>query len=298
MSATTGNIYDLGYQNYLGPRLGRRHAVWALYLYSLRAAFGIGRGGRAKIVPIGLAVLALLPAIVSVALTALLRRTTTTGGITSPIDYSTLYGYTQLLLMLFCAAQAPELVGRDQRYKVLSLYFSRALRREDYALAKLGALISAILIVFLLPQAVLFLGRVLSATDVPQALVDNLGFVPEILGIALAAAFLLGGISLTIAALTPRRAYATAAIIAAFIVPPIVVGIVTDVATGDVARYIVLLDPGGVLGALNAYLFGHEAPSQPFIDANLPGGVYFATIVVISAIAIAILLRRYRRLAA
>ena len=31
--------------------------------------------------------------------------------------------------MLFCAAQAPELFGRDQRYGVLPLYFSRALTR-------------------------------------------------------------------------------------------------------------------------------------------------------------------------
>ncbi len=44
MSDTTaGSIYDLGYQRYEGVRLGRRHAIWALYVHSLRSVFGIGR---------------------------------------------------------------------------------------------------------------------------------------------------------------------------------------------------------------------------------------------------------------
>jgi ABC-2 type transport system permease protein len=294
----SGNIYDLGYQNYLGPRLGRRHAVWALFVYSLRAAFGIGRGGRSKVVPFGLAFLALLPALLSVGVTALLNRAASGGAVESPIQYATLYGYSQLVLMLFCAAQAPELVGRDQRYKVLSLYFSRALRREDYALAKLAALVTAMLLVFLVPEAVIFVGRVLAASDVPAALADNLQSVPPIIAIAMAAALLLGGISLAIAALTPRRAYATAAIIAAFIVPPIVVGIVTEIATEKVGRWIVVLDPGGVLGAANAFLFG-RAPANPvYLDADLPGPVYLATVAVVTVICVAALLRRYRRLTA
>ena len=49
--------------------------------------------------------------------------------------------------MLFCAAQGPELFGRDQRYGVLPLYFSRVLTRTDYALAKVGGLLVALLIV-------------------------------------------------------------------------------------------------------------------------------------------------------
>ena len=49
--------------------------------------------------------------------------------------------------MLFCAAQAPELFGRDQRYGVLPLYFSRALTRTDYALAKVGGLMAALFLV-------------------------------------------------------------------------------------------------------------------------------------------------------
>ena len=42
-----GTIYDLGYRHYDGPRLGRRAAIGAIVCAGLRAAFGLGRwGGR------------------------------------------------------------------------------------------------------------------------------------------------------------------------------------------------------------------------------------------------------------
>src|SRR5207253_1508334 len=58
-----GVIHDLGYQHYDGPRLGRAAIIRALYWHSLRSAFGIGRGVRAKIVPILTFVLMCLPAV-------------------------------------------------------------------------------------------------------------------------------------------------------------------------------------------------------------------------------------------
>src|SRR5262249_52983579 len=50
--AGTGVIHDLGYQHYDGPRLGRPAIIRALAWHSLRSAFGIGRGAKAKIVPL------------------------------------------------------------------------------------------------------------------------------------------------------------------------------------------------------------------------------------------------------
>src|SRR3954469_18939060 len=47
-----GTIYDLGYQTYGGTRLGRNDAIANLIKYSFPAAFGIGRGTRAKALPI------------------------------------------------------------------------------------------------------------------------------------------------------------------------------------------------------------------------------------------------------
>ena len=71
----------------------------------------------------------------------------------SPVRYDTYHGLTVTLLMLFCAAQAPELFGRDQRYGVLPLYFSRALTGTDYALARIGGLMLALLLVDLLARS-------------------------------------------------------------------------------------------------------------------------------------------------
>ena len=60
-----GVIHDLGYRRYEGQRLGRPAIIRALYWHSLRSAFGIGRGARAKIVPIFTFILMCLPAIVN-----------------------------------------------------------------------------------------------------------------------------------------------------------------------------------------------------------------------------------------
>ena len=67
----TGSIYDLGYRNYDGPRLGRRHAILSLYLFTLRGAFGLGRRTSSKIIPIIITVIAFLPAIAQLGIAAL-----------------------------------------------------------------------------------------------------------------------------------------------------------------------------------------------------------------------------------
>ena len=48
----TGVIHDLGYRSYDGPRLGRAQIVRALMWHSFRSSYGIGRGIKAKVVPI------------------------------------------------------------------------------------------------------------------------------------------------------------------------------------------------------------------------------------------------------
>jgi ABC-2 type transport system permease protein len=66
-----GAIYDIGYQRYEGPRLGRSYAIWSLYVASVRNAFGIGRGAWTKVFVFGLITVAFLPAIVQVGVAAL-----------------------------------------------------------------------------------------------------------------------------------------------------------------------------------------------------------------------------------
>jgi ABC-2 type transport system permease protein len=300
-SGPGGSIYDLGYQAYDGPRLGRQSAVTALFLQTIRACFGIGRGGRAKIAPFVLAGLAILPAVLAVGFAALAAQAGPAGGAiegASPINYASYHGLVAILIMLFCAAQAPELFGRDQRYGVLPLYFSRVLTRTDYALAKLGGLIAALLAVELSPYIILFVGRVLVAPDPVAGLSDEIGAVPRFLLQGLLVAGLLGGIAGLIAAYTPRRAYATAAIIAVFIIPPIIVAIIGAQASEDFARIVVFLSPADILDGTNAAIFGSIPDSPVVAQLGLTGWAYLAAAAVGIVGSVALTLRRYLRISA
>ncbi len=295
MSAS-GNIYDLGYQGYDGPRLGRVAVTLGLLRATLLTAYGIGRGGRAKIVPFGLAALALLPAVLAVGITAIASQAGAGGALddASPIRHDSYQGLTSTLIMLFCAAQAPELFGKDQRYGVLPLYFSRVLTRFDYAVARLGGLFLAVFLVCVVPQVMLTLGAILAASDPLTGLSDEAADIPRYLAMSALAAGLLTAVAAVIAAWTPRRAYATAGIIAVFIVPPIVVAVVAELSAPDAARLLLFLSVADILEGLNAAIFEAIASSPPVLAANFPGWVYVAAAVAGIAGGAALVLRRYQ----
>ncbi|HUP54096.1 MAG TPA: hypothetical protein VM408_01210 [Methylomirabilota bacterium] len=290
------NIYDLGYQGYHGPRLGRPAVGLGLLAQTLRAAYGIGRGGRAKIVPFLMLALSVLPAVLAVGISALAAQAGAAGaGLeeASPIRHDTYQNLTSTLVMLFCAAQAPELFGRDQRYGVLPLYFSRVLTRVDYTLARAGGLFLAILVISIVPQLILSVGAILAAPDPLAGVQKDLPDVPRYVAVALLVSALLGGVSTVIAAWTPRRAYATAAIIAIFIIPPIVVALMAELAVGDAARVLVLASPSDILDGVNSAVFDTVSPNPTIVAADLPGWAYVAAAVVETVGCVALVLRRY-----
>ena len=293
---TSGNIYDLGYQGYDGPRLGRPVVALGLLIQTLRAAYGIGRGGRAKIAPFLLLALAVLPAVLAVGIAALAAQTGQGSAFAenSPIRHDTYQSLTSTLIMLFCAAQAPELFGRDQRYGVLPLYFSRVLTRTDYALARTGGLFVAVFLVSVLPQVLLTIGAVLAASDPVTGLGEEAADIPRYLAVSALASGLLAGLSALIAAWTPRRAYATAAIIAAFIIPPVIVALVASLSVSDLARVLVLLSPGDILEGLNAAIYDtFSENSAAVLAADLPGWAYVVATLVGIAGSVVLVVRRY-----
>src|SRR5262249_56250207 len=78
------------------------------------------------------------------------------------VDYDTSTGTLRVLVLLvFMAAQAPELVSRDLRSRVLPLYFARPIRRQDYPLAKYGAFTLACLAMIDIPVLLLYIGTIL-----------------------------------------------------------------------------------------------------------------------------------------
>jgi ABC-2 type transport system permease protein len=297
-----GSIYDLGYRGYEGPRLGRRHAIRALLNHTVRVCYGIGRGGRAKLPPIVLGGIATVPAVIAIAFIALARQAGGQAGeaidAANPLRHDSYFGVMTPLVVLFCAAQVPEIVGRDQRHNLLSLYFSRALRRVDYAAARYAGVVLALVVFLLLPQFIIFVGEVLAAPDFVVALREELGLMPAIVGQAALMAILLGAIATTVSAFTPRRLYATIAIVVILAMTPVVTNILAEINNQGLLRILVLLSPGDVLDASNAFLFDANVESQPVIQADLPGQAFVAAALLGAAACLFVLVRRYRGISA
>jgi ABC-2 type transport system permease protein len=290
---TAGSIYDLGYRRYTGPRLGRRHAIWVLLLHRLRACFGIGRPMSAKVFPIMLAVIAFLPAVVQLGVGALGARD---ANVIRPENY---YRFVEVVLALFCAAVAPELVSRDQRSGTLSLYFSRALERTDYAIANFAALTAAMLALTLGPQAMLFVGNGLVVSNPASFLQDEWKQVPEIIGSALLLSALLAGIGVAIASYTPRRAYSTVSILAVFILCSTIGATLLSVSDQGITRYSLMISPFHVVAAFSFWFFSASPePGSQIAKADLPGALYAFEALVVTALTLAIFVRRCNRIVA
>ena len=292
-----GSIYDIGYRGYDGPRLGRRHAVATLFVGALRATFGLGRPGRSKILPAFCLALPAIIAVVFVAMKAFAARFGISDMGAIP-GHPEMAGAVGVFATILVAVQAPELLGRDVRYRVLSLYFSRALLRVDYALAKLAALSVAVVILLLVPHVVLTLGAVLLTPDVLGALGREAGEWPAILGSVVLTAVATAAVALVVAAHIARRAYATVTIFALFIVPGILVAVIIALDLGSASHYVILLDLGSVLDAANAWFFGIAPTSGAWPATGLPAGLGVIASLVISVGASAILVQRYRTIAA
>jgi ABC-2 type transport system permease protein len=291
-SVASGAIYDLGYRRYEGVRLGRGHAVSTLFWSSLRAAFGMGRSGRAKIVPWGLALFAIVPALVAVAIVALVGE-----GI-SPFSYDNYLWQVQITFALFVAAQAPELVNGDMRHRVLALYFSHPLERLDYAGAKLSALAAAMLLMAIIPQLVIFFGNVLTSDDVVAGVIDELTALPQIIGTSLLYAVTLAVIGIAIAAFTPRRAYATGAIIAFFLVTGATSTILGEAARGSISDLAPLIDPFALIDGTRDWLLGGSIDDSPVSSSSVALPVYGAVLAGLVVIGLAVIAWRYRRVEA
>jgi ABC-2 type transport system permease protein len=292
-----GNIYDLGYRSYEGPRLGRAHAIRSLVVHSFRTTFGLGRSGRAKAAPIFFGAIALLPAVIIVGGLTVAARF----GFERQLDETDLIGFDNYfsaitaIVVLFCAAQAPELFGRDQRHGVLALYFARALRRSDYAFGRLLGFMLAVLLLLLLPMTLLFLGRVLLPADIAAAFSANLPNLPPVLAQGIVIAALYGGLSMAVSAYSPRRAYATAGIMALLILPAVVTGILISIGSSVVGTGLVLASPNTILDGTNALFFDHPL-GQEYFFVDLPSWAFLVSAIVEIGVAVGLILRRFARI--
>ena len=150
----TGTVFDIGYQSYSGRREGRRRGRAAAYKDGLRVALGLGRGGRAMILPwffIGvLTIIGLVMAIVAGAADRLGGPgTAQRANLPSHSDFN---GIASILMFVFAAVVGPELLCRDRREGVINLYLVRPLTGSDYIIARWAAFLTVMLAAAWLPQ--------------------------------------------------------------------------------------------------------------------------------------------------
>lgn len=282
----TSVIHDIGYQRYEGPRLGRGYATRSLFAHSLRAAYGLGRSAKAKIFPWLVAGIIGMVAVVVTAVRAAIGEQ-----VLSYLDFA---DALFMLVILFCAVVAPELVSRDLRNATLPLYFSRPLRRTDYAWAKLGALVAAAWLLLAGPLLVMYIGGVFTVDGWSAIWDETRDFGGGLLYAALNAA-VFGTVSLLVASLIGRRAVAAGAIVAAFLVTTPVVGVLIAAGGETAAQLAGLFSPSTLVYGVRGWLFGTSAEDPyPGDWGALYGGVTVALLIV----CVSLLLERYRRVQA
>jgi ABC-2 type transport system permease protein len=274
----TSTIHDIGYRRYGGSRLGRAYSVRSLFSQSLRATYGLGRPVKSKVMPMLLLALLALPALIMVVVTIV------TEDDALPVDYIDYVPGNLIFLMvaIFVASQAPQMVSRDLRFHLVPLYFSRPITTVDYVLAKYAAMTAALWILMATPLVILYGGALLAELSFAT---QTKGFLMGLVGAAFFA-LVLAGVGLTIASATPRRGFGVAAIITVILVSYIVVSIVQGIMVFDegnstVAMYAELFTPFNLVNSFQLWLFG-ESENSTFPEIPVPEGpqgLVFAAVV-------------------
>ena len=282
--ARYGEVFDRGYKHYDGPQLGRGAAAWALVRYSAKRALGIKKSWTAKIIPILLYVAAAFPVILVVGITAFAPNA-------EVWDYADFFIFTFVIEGLFVATIAPEMVCGDRRENVLPLYFSRAITRLDYLLAKLVATALLTLTISFIPAFLLWLFLQLLADAPLSAMGDNLDDLARVAVAGGLIALYLGAIGLMISSFTGRKSVAVAVIVVAFLITQALgVALFEAVDRGSAYRdYLVFLSAGqttiGLVGAL--------WPASDIELSELALWTYVAVMLAVVAICCLVMLWRY-----
>jgi ABC-2 type transport system permease protein len=287
-----GVIHDLGYRPYHGPRLGEGPVAWSFFKTGLRHTYGLGRSGRSKVLPMILLGLMLLPALILVGVLVQAGKVLGLDG--QLVAYSTYPLTTQLLISVFVASQAPALISRDLRFRTITLYLARPMRRRNYVLVRLASLTVATFLLVTAPLLLMYLGGVLA--DLP--LWRETGrFLGGVAGAAMLAACLAGLSALT-AALTIRRGLAVTAVIVVLLVSYTVVSTIQGIAIGTehpmVGEVAGLFSPYTLVNGVQVFLFDvpEATPTPPTSTAM--GLVYVVAVVATVLGSIGGLLWRYR----
>lgn len=204
-----GTIYDLGYAPHVGPRLGRRAAIRAMFVDGSRRALGLRRKPWAKVLPWCLIAAAIVPAAWVVALSFAVAGFTLedAGPWGNPAEFFEIIG---VLTLFFVALVAPTLLIPDRQHGVLAIYASRPVRAVDYLLARGAVLVLLTSLFILIPHVIVYMGiSALYVDGFRAGLVKHGKEIPAILGTTAAYVLAYGAPAFLVALFVRRAAIAS-----------------------------------------------------------------------------------------
>lgn len=259
-----GVIHDLGYRGFDGRRLGDGAITLELYRNSVAQAFGIGRSGKAKIMPWLVILLMAVPAVVLGAISIQAGQAPPEAEMSAPSTYFAYPYWTQLLITIFVATQAPVLFARDLRYRTIVLYFARPVSRTRFVLTRLAALTTAIFVVIVGPMLVWF-ACALSTGNESGLHAQRFG--AAVVGVAVLS-LVLAALAGLVSTLATKSGLALAAIIVVLMVPSAMItlalAITTQLDNDGVGQLIASAHPFTAVALLVSGIFG-DPPVNPTI---------------------------------
>ena len=311
-----GEVYDIGYRHYEGPREGRNRARFALWTNGVRTALGLGRGTRAKVLPILLFASTMVPAAIFVIMASLAEDFGVSDIVEVP-GHADYYGVVSVLVLMFSAIIAPELLCADRRSQVLQLYLVRPLTPTDYVAGRWLAFFTIVLALVYSGQIVMFVGFTFAAEEPLDYIRANWLDVPRFLAAGAVVAVFVTTIPLAVSGFTARRAYAAGFVIGLFIISSAAINALTtcterevriengvttvdrcEAVTGQWAKWIGLADFGSAPSHINGMIFDEVSDSDLARHVSeLNDAIPIAWFILLTVGPAAILLRRYQKAA-
>ena len=291
-----GTVFDIGYQRYEGAREGRGRGRRAIFADGVRIALGIGRGGRAKILPWSfIAVLVGFGFVLALAAGSALSLLGPEAVEQLP-SHADFYAMTSVIFVLFAGVVAPELLCPDRRDRVLDLYLVRPISGLDYILARWAAFLVVALAVAWVPQLVFMVGLVMGNPEPFAYLAERWLDLPRILVAGAALAAFITTLALAVASFTTRRAYAAVFLVGLIVIStPFTIGLAEE-ADGVLGQWIAMFNLASIPVQVNDIVFGSVSDMAAVGDANLiPAALRLGWYALWVAGPAAVLAYRYRR---
>lgn len=288
-------IYDRGYRTYEGERTGPAGARKAVYKEGIRRVLGLGRKAREKVYPWVMIAIAVGMAAIVIGVHWFIGDIAESLAEGVP-SYGELFDLYSWIGLLFIAFAGPWLLIPDRTRGVLSVYFSRPLTVDGYLTAKVGAFVSVVGAIYLVPQVVLHLGLgLISGDGFLTYMGDNLDILWKVPVTALAFVAMHGALAFLLSAFIDRPGIASAAFLGVLIPGRFIAAQISE-ATFAGARWTSLLAFDHLPRVIRDALF-RDTVTYPAEAAGFSGWAAAAVIGAAVVVAAVLVRGRYRRLA-